>query len=132
MLISRFEVLPGQESIVRWDEIVDSPSFLGLTTQYKLHQMTAVVMGLPDARFSCKEGAVKESFWEWREGAAGGESSLVRRAEQIDSRYLWTQVRRESVIAPRAASPSARRVWVCSGRACCFFPKCVSFIPGHI
>ena len=43
-----------EETLVKWDEVVDSPSFPGLTTHYKLHQMVAVVRGLPETAFTCQ------------------------------------------------------------------------------
>jgi hypothetical protein len=35
---SHIQVVP--DSLVRWDEIVDSPSYQSLTTQYSLYQLT--------------------------------------------------------------------------------------------
>ena len=49
---------------VTWDEIVDSPSFPKLTTQYTLHQVEVVVPGLSPQAFSTTEGK-KEHFWQW-------------------------------------------------------------------
>ena len=65
------------DSLVSWEEVVDSPSFPGLTTQYTLHQMTVVVPNVPDSSFITKEGPTKQHFWEWRED---GPDSLIRAA----------------------------------------------------
>lgn len=67
-----------------WVEIVDSPSFPGLTTQYRLQQMSAIVRGLPSAPFTTEEkdkGTTKVHSWEWR---TDGPGSLVRAKEQQD------------------------------------------------
>ena len=62
------------DSLLVWVEIIESPSFPNLTTQYRMHQMTATIAGLPHGSFSTleeevgKDGQVKtkEHFWEWR------------------------------------------------------------------
>ena len=59
------------DSLVAWEEVIDSPSFPSLTTQYKMHQLTAVVSGLPSTSFTTSEGSEPETgkvhFWEWRQ-----------------------------------------------------------------
>jgi len=53
------------ETMLAWDEVTDSPSFPGLVTQYRLHEVQILVRGLPTENFSSVEGT-KEHFWEWR------------------------------------------------------------------
>jgi len=53
------------QSLLVWDELVDSPSYPSLITQYTLHQVEVVVPGLPQESFATIEGK-KKHFWEWR------------------------------------------------------------------
>eukprot|EP00966_Prymnesium_polylepis_P110452 2555464-Prymnesium_polylepis.1 len=57
-------------SLLTWDEVIESPSFPNLTTQYHMHQMTATVSNaLPSVNFITHEDdgqGRKEHFWEWR------------------------------------------------------------------
>ena len=62
--LSAIEILP--DTLKSWYEIVDSPSFPNLSTQYKLHEIEAVVCGLPSESFTSTEGK-KEHFWRWEE-----------------------------------------------------------------
>lgn len=52
-------------SMLVWDELVESPSYPSLITQYQLHQIEVIVPGLPLEPFKTIEGK-KEHFWEWR------------------------------------------------------------------
>ena len=71
-----------------------------LDTQYRLHQIEAVVEGLPDGSFSTTEGA-KEHFWEWQESAkveghaklrkATPEQQLLKRARPLMSALRLSQ-----------------------------------------
>jgi len=68
--LSAIEILP--DTLKSWYEIVDSPSFPNLSTQYKLHEIEAVVCGLPSESFTSVEGK-KEHFWEWRGDGSEGD-----------------------------------------------------------
>jgi hypothetical protein len=85
-------------SLLTWDEVIESPSFPNLTTQYHMHQMTATVSNaLPSVNFITHEDdgqGRKEHFWEWRldspddkrrkreeERPAGQEIALTRTAK---------------------------------------------------
>lgn len=69
------------DSLISWDELIESPSYPGLTTRYVLNQMSAVVTDLPKGQFETTEGPMKRHKWEWRED---GPSSLVRKANAHD------------------------------------------------
>ena len=58
------ELVP--QSLLVWDELVDSPSYPSLITQYTLHQIEVIVPGLPQESFATMEGK-KKHFWEWRD-----------------------------------------------------------------
>lgn len=72
------------DSLVSWYEMVDSPSYPGLQTQYQLNQLEVVVSGLPPTPFSTLEGD-KEHYWEWwtdEEAQANGAATLRRRGSR--------------------------------------------------
>ena len=52
------------DTLVAWDEIVESPSYPGLCTQYCLYQIEASCPTLPTARFVSHEGK-KTHSWQW-------------------------------------------------------------------
>ena len=78
-----------EASLSMWEEQVDSPSYPTLTTQYKLHQMTAFVTGLPALPTFTTEDKKRGEvhFWEWQstnvkgEGG-GGHHRQARRAHR--------------------------------------------------
>ena len=67
--LDRSTVQVKADSLLVWDELIDSPSYPSLTTQYTLHQVEVIVPGLPNEPFSTTEGK-KEHFWEWRVDSA--------------------------------------------------------------
>jgi hypothetical protein len=52
-------------SHVEWVEVVDSPSFPSLTTQYRLHQVDVFIKGLPQTAFETEEAGGKAHRWQW-------------------------------------------------------------------
>ena len=65
-----WQVVVDEGSLVSWEEVIDSPSYPSLTTQYKMQQLSAVVSGLPSSPFVTYESGAeggKEHYWEWRE-----------------------------------------------------------------
>lgn len=77
------------------------PSCPGVPDQYHLHQMTALVRGLPEGRFSSTEGARKVHSWEWRADSPNG---LVRRPHASERREQVSDAR--SAAAPHGATRS--------------------------
>lgn len=78
--LSAIEILP--DTLKAWYEIVDSPSFPNLSTQYKLHEIEAVVCGLPSESFTSVEGK-KEHFWEWRADGSEGDHRRASKEGEI-------------------------------------------------
>ena len=62
-LVTDADVEVLEESLVEWVEIIESPSFPNLTTQYRLQQMAAIVRSLPSTTFISVEGTKRHS-WE--------------------------------------------------------------------
>ena len=54
-------------SHIAWVEIVVSPSFPDLMTQYRLHQVECFLIGLPQGPFETDEAGGMRHYWEWRE-----------------------------------------------------------------
>ena len=65
--------------VQEWEESTDSPSYPGLTTMYRLHQVDATVHGLPTNGFASAKCKTRY-HWDWRQDAPGG---LVRTAEML-------------------------------------------------
>ena len=69
-------------SMLEWYELVESPSYPHLSTQYQLSQIEAIVDGLPSEPFATVEGR-KKHFWEWwtdEDAEAHGAHTLRRRS----------------------------------------------------
>ena len=80
-----WQVVVDEGSLVSWEEVIDSPSYPSLTTQYKMQQLSAVVSGLPSSPFVTYESGAeggKEHYWEWREDSP---NDLRRRSECVES-----------------------------------------------
>ena len=50
-LVQQSSIVAFEDTLVMWDEMVESPSYPGLTTRYQLHQMTADVSESPLVTF---------------------------------------------------------------------------------
>lgn len=84
-------------SLRTWQEALESPSYPTLRSVYTLHQLDAVVRGLPAVAFATQEGGHADSsqdsmvhVWAWRRDADDGHGTGPR--EDVDK--LETQLRR--------------------------------------
>jgi hypothetical protein len=76
-VVSRKGIHVQEETVLFWDETGESPSYPGLTTAYRLHQVVATIHGLPTNNFASAKARTRY-HWEWRQDAPG---SLVRKAK---------------------------------------------------
>ena len=91
------------DTLVGWDEVVESPSFPGLCTQYRLYQMEATIPSLPRHAFVSVEGK-KRHAWEWRPDAA---DDLRRKSDCTQSPRAAAAAAQGKPRAPAAVGAAA-------------------------
>jgi len=77
----------NNDSLLEWHETTDSPSFPNLTTQYAMHQMTAIIKGLPSSSFTTTEKQGESEtchYWEWRQDSRSDLRYKPMRTEDAD------------------------------------------------
>jgi len=78
------------DTLLSWTEMNESNSYPTLPTQYWLHQIEAVVQGLPSQDFSTIEGKT-EHFWVWQNDLQSEGAAKVREETEEDRKLRMGQ-----------------------------------------
>jgi len=110
---SAARVYLASSSLRTWQEALESPSYPTLRSVYTLHQLDAVVRGLPAVAFATEEGGHADSsqdsmvhVWAWRRDPTTAAGSVRART--------WTSSRR-SCDSPSTRTPSSAATRSSSG-----------------